>query len=75
MSPVADTFAPGSVVAASLQPKAVDTFDPVLRRLLSGTQVFVKQADGRWKPRGCQLGLARCFDFCDLRSPVERPCV
>ena len=73
MSPVVDTFAPGSVVAASLQPQAVDAFDPILRRLLSGTQVFIKQADGRWKPRGCQLGLARCFEFGDLLSPIERP--
>lgn len=65
-----DTFAPGSVVAASLAPEAVDMFDPVLRRLLAGTQVFIKQADGRWKPRGCQLGLAQCFDYSDLQSPV-----
>lgn len=72
MSPVADTFAPGSVVAASLQQQAMDAFDPVVRRLLAGTQVFVKQADGRWKPKGCQFGLASCFDFCDLQSPVQR---
>jgi len=73
MSPtLADTFSPGSTVAASLTPQTLDSFDPVLRRLLGGTQVFVKQADGRWRPRGCELGLARCFAFEDLLSPCAR---
>ncbi len=67
-----DPFAPGSMVAAQLAPSVRASFDPVLRSLLSGTQVFTKQADGRWRPRGCQLGLARCFDFDDLLSPVAR---
>ena len=67
-----DSFATGSVVAAALAPQAVDTFDPVLRRLLAGTQNFVKQADGRWRPCGCQLGLAHCFEYSDLLTPVQR---
>ncbi len=67
-----DTFATGSVVAARLAPESVGGFDPVLRRLLSGPQVFVKQADGRWRPKGCQLGLARCFDYEELLGPVPR---
>jgi hypothetical protein len=72
MSTSTDSFATGSVVAATLAPKIFESFDPVLTRLLSGQQVFIKQADGRWRPRGCQLGLARCFDFNDLLAPVAR---
>lgn len=73
MTPATDTFVTGTVVAASLAPQAVDSFDPVLRRLLAGQQFFVKLADGRWKPQGCQLGLGcRCFEFNDLQHPVER---
>jgi hypothetical protein len=67
-----DSFAPGSTVTAWLAPDTLDTFDPVLRRLLGGAQRFVKQADGRWRPQGCQLGLARCFEFSDLLAPVSR---
>ena len=72
MTTVTDPFTTGSVVAASLTAAAVDTFDPVLRRMLAGTQVFIKQPDGRWRPRGCQLGLAQCFAFEDLADPVQR---
>jgi hypothetical protein len=72
MNTANDTFAPGSVVAAALAPSAADMFDPVMRRLLAGTQNFIKQADGRWRPCGCQLGLARCFDYADLQAPVHR---
>ncbi len=75
MSTDTDTFAPGSAVAASLVPTVVNGFDPVLRRMLAGTQVFIKQADGRWRPRGCQFGLARCFEFSELHAPVERATV
>ena len=68
-----DTFATGSVVAASLSTSAVASFDPVLRRLLKGQQFFVKLADGRWRPQGCQLGMGCCcFDFADLQEPVAR---
>jgi len=67
-----DTFATGSVVAASLEPQAVQRCDPWLRRLLRGPQFFVKMADGRWCPQGCQLGKACCFDFSDLLEPVSR---
>jgi hypothetical protein len=70
MTYATDTFVTGSVVAASLAPQAFDGFDPVLRRLLAGQQFFVKLADGRWRPQGCQLGLGcRCFEFSDLRDP------
>ena len=73
MTLATDTFVTGSVVAASLAPQAVDMFDPVLRRLLAGQQFFVKLADGRWKPQGCQLGLGcLCVEFADLQHPVER---
>lgn len=72
MNTVIDTFATGSVVAASLAPTAVDMFDPVMRRLLAGTQNFIKQANGQWRPCGCQLGLARCFAYEDLQIPVSR---
>lgn len=67
-----DPYDTGSVVAAQLQPSALDTFEPVLRRLLSGKQMFVKQPDGRWTPRGCALGLAHCFDYEDLQAPAPR---
>jgi hypothetical protein len=73
MNPASDTFITGSVVAASLAPQAMDSFEPVLRRLLAGQQFFIKLADGHWKPQGCQLGLAcRFFEFSDLQHPVER---
>lgn len=72
MNTAPDSFAPGSMVAARLTPSVCETFDPVLRSLLSGTQVFTKLPDGRWRPRGFQLGLARCFAFDDLLSPVAR---
>jgi hypothetical protein len=67
-----DNFVTGSVVAASLLPQAVDNTEPWLRRLLRGPQFFVKQADGRWCPQGCQLGRVCCFDFSDLCEPVSR---
>lgn len=67
-----DSFATGSTVKACLAPDTLDNFDPVLRRMLCGAQHFTKQADGRWRPQGCQLGLARCFEFSDLLLPVAR---
>lgn len=68
-----DTFVTGSIVAASLSARAMDSFDPVLRRLLKGQQFFVKLADGHWRPQGCQLGMGCCcFAFSDLHEPVER---
>jgi hypothetical protein len=67
-----DPFATGSVVAAKLARETLEGFDPVLRPLLTGQQFFVKLADGRWHPQGCQLGLRRCFDFCELLTPVAR---
>ena len=71
MTQATDIYVTGSVVAASLVPQAVDLFDPVMRRLLAGQQFFIKLADGRWKPQGCQLGLGCCcFEFADLRDPI-----
>lgn len=67
-----DPFVTGTVVAASLAPQAVEGFDPVLRRLLAGQIEFVKMANGRWRPQGCQLGLARCFEFSELLGPMPR---
>ncbi|TWO71101.1 hypothetical protein FN976_12340 [Caenimonas sedimenti] len=71
-TPAADTFDPGHVVEAKLAPHALLDFDPMLRRLLGGHQLFVKQADGRWRPRGCSLGLAQCFDYADLLGPAPQ---
>lgn len=69
----ADPFTTGTIVAAALVPQAMERFDPVLRRLLAGPQFFVKLADGRWKPQGCQLGLGcQCFQFSELLEPVAR---
>lgn len=72
MNLAVDTYGTGAVVAASLAPEAVQGFDPVLRRLLAGQIEFVKMANGRWRPQGCQLGLARCFEFWELMAPIPR---
>jgi hypothetical protein len=57
---------PDSIVAATLIPAALARVDPLLRRLLAGTQEFVKLADGRYRPHGCSLGLTMCFDASEL---------
>lgn len=67
-----DPFATGCVVAASLSADALRQFEPMLRRLLAGTQLYVKQPDGRYRPRGCALGLAQCFEFRDFITAEER---
>jgi len=72
MQIASDTFVTGTVVAATLAPDAVGSLDPVLRRLMCGKQFFVKLADGRWCPQGCQLGLPCHFDFSQLQAPVPR---
>ena len=69
-----DPFVTGSVVAAKLARETLAAFDPILRPLLSGQQFFVKRADGRWHPQGCQLGLCECFAFSELRDAVVRGC-
>jgi hypothetical protein len=53
-------------VAAALVPAKLQEFDPLLRSLLAGTQIFIRQADGRYRPRGCAMGLAQCFELSDL---------
>lgn len=67
-----DPYVTGSVVAARLSQATLEGFDPVMRPLLTGQQFFIKLADGRWHPQGCQMGLCQCFDFSELLAPVER---
>ena len=69
---VEDSFDTGTVIAAWLSPNILGELEPMLRRLLAGQQLFVKQNDGSYRPKGCQLGMARSFDFTDLHSPVLR---
>lgn len=68
-----DSFDPGSVIAAWLSPSILGELEPVLRRLLAGRQLFVKQRDGTYRPKGCEFGLARSFEFTDLHQPKLRP--
>jgi hypothetical protein len=72
MQYVQDSFGAGSVVAAWLSPGTLCQLDPVLRRLMAGKQLFVKQPDGTYRPRGSELGLAHYFQFADLQSPAPR---
>jgi hypothetical protein len=72
MQYVQDSFDAGTVVAAWLSPGILGQLEPVLRRLLMGQQLFVKQRDGTYKPKGCELGLARSFEFSDLHAPALR---
>lgn len=44
----------------------------MLKRLLAGRQLFVKQGDGTYRPKGCEFGLARNFHFADLHAPALR---
>ena len=68
-----DSFDSGSVIAAWLSPSILGELEPVLRRLLGGQQLFVKQTDGTYRPKGCQFGLAHSFSFADLHQPTLRP--
>ena len=70
MQYVQDSFDAGTVIAAWLSPGALGQLEPVLRRLLCGPQLFVKQRDGSYRPKGSELGLARSFDFSDLHAPA-----
>ena len=72
MQYVQDSFDAGTVVAACLSPGILGQLEPVLRRLLAGQQLFVKQRDGTYRPKGCELGLARSFEFSDLNAPAHR---
>lgn len=72
MQCVQDSFDAGCVVAAWLAPSALGQLEPVLRRLMAGQQLFVKQADGSYRPKGSELGLARRFTFDDLQMPALR---
>jgi hypothetical protein len=72
MQYVQDSFDAGSLVAAWLAPHTLGQLEPILRRLLAGQQLFVKQADGSYRPKGFQLGLPRSFEFTDLQGPALR---
>lgn len=72
MQYVQDSFDAGSVVAAWLCPAALGQLEPVLRRLMSGQQLFVKQPNGTYRPKGSELGLPRSFEFADLQGPALR---
>lgn len=72
MQYVQDSFDAGSVVAAWLSPATLGQLEPMLRRLLAGQQLFVKQADGTYRPKGSQLGLPRSFEYADLRDVARR---
>ncbi len=72
MQLVQDSFDAGSVIAAWLQPAALAQLEPTLRRLLAGRQLFIKQADGSYRPKGSHLGLTQGFRFCDLREAALR---
>jgi hypothetical protein len=72
MQYVQDSFDAGTVIAAWLSPGTLGQLEPVLRRLLCGQQLFVKQPDGGYRPKGSELGLARSFEFTDLHSPALR---
>jgi len=72
MQYVQDSFDPGTVIAAWLTPGTLGQLEPVLRRLMAGQQLFVKQCDGTYRPKGSPLGLARCFEFQELEAPAPR---
>ncbi len=72
MQYVQDSFDAGCVVAAWLDPATLGQFEPMVRRLMVGQQLFVKQPDGSWRPKGSQLGLPRSFEFADLQGPALR---
>jgi hypothetical protein len=69
---VEDSYDAGNVIAAWLSPGTMGRLEPVLRRLLAGKQLFVKQRDGTYRPQGSELGLAHYFDFADLQAPAFR---
>jgi len=69
---VQDSFDAGNVVAAWLSPGVLGGLEPVMRRLMAGQQLFVKQPDGTYRPKGSELGLARYFQFTDLQAPALR---
>lgn len=73
MQDVQDSLDAGTVIAAWLSPATLGQLEPILRRLLVGQQLFVKQRDGSYRPKGCELGMARSFDFSDLHAPAVRP--
>lgn len=69
---VQDSLDAGTVVAAWLSPDALGDLEPVMRRMMIGQQLFVKQPDGTYRPKGSPLGLARCFEFDELQALAVR---
>ena len=65
-----DSYDAGAVIAACLSPVTLGALEPMLRRLLGGQQLFVKQRDGSYRPKGCQMGMARSFSFDELTRPA-----
>src|SRR5262245_35672538 len=72
MQYVHDSFDTGTVIAAWLSPDALQELEPLLRRLLAGKQLFIKQSDGSYRPQGWEYGLARGFQFSQLCEPALR---
>jgi hypothetical protein len=72
MEYVQDSFDVGSIIAACLSPGTLGELEPMLRWLLGGQQLYVKQVDGSWRPKGSELGLARSFQYAELVAPAPR---
>jgi hypothetical protein len=72
MQYVQDSFDQGTVIAAWLSPGALGELEPVLRRLLAGQQLFIKQSDGSYRPKNWEYGLAVGFQFSQLCEPALR---
>ena len=70
MQSIQDSLDSGVVVAAWLSPGTLSQLEPVLRRLLAGQQLFVKQRDGTYRPKGSHMGLVRAFSFAELHAPA-----
>lgn len=60
----------GREINTCLTVSTLGALAPELRRLLTGRQVFVRQRDGTWRPKGSPLGLARCFESAQLQPPA-----
>ncbi len=60
-------------IDACLTPSTLGELEPGVRRLLTGQQLFVKQADGRWRPKGSAMGLAQSFETSQLQQTCAMP--
>jgi hypothetical protein len=73
MQYVQDSFDTGTVISAWLSHGTLTELDPMVQRLLAGQQLFVKQSDGSYRPKGWELGLPCGFRFSQLCDPALRP--